>query len=38
MNKKSGTATNTSLEATSNVFCTSNVKTRFWMMSWPGVK
>jgi hypothetical protein len=29
MNKNKGIATSTSLEATSNVFCTSSVKTRF---------
>ena len=37
MNRNSGTAVSTSLDETSNAFCTSSVKMRFWKISWPGV-
>ena len=37
MNRNSGTATSTSLDVTSKVFCTSSVKTRLSKKSWPGV-
>ena len=37
MNRNSGTAVSTSLDDTSNAFCTSSVKMRFEKNSWPGV-
>ncbi len=36
MNRNNGTAVSTSLDITSNAFCTSKVKMRFVKKSWPG--